>query len=125
MWHKLAWIAASGALGTLSRYALSGTVQRFCGEKFPWGTLAVNAIGCLLFGAVWALAEQRVVISGQTRLIVLTGFMGAFTTFSTFAFEAGELLRDSQWLLAGANLVGQNVLGVTCILVGLAIGRLL
>lgn len=123
MLGKLAWIAAAGAAGTLSRYAVSGVVQRLCGEKFPWGTVAVNALGCFLFGLAWALAEERLVISGQTRFIVLTGFMGAFTTFSTFAFETGELVRDSEWLLAAGNLVGQNLLGLACVFLGLFVVR--
>ena len=68
---------------------------------------------------------DRTLISGQARFIVLTGFMGAFTTFSTFAFETSRYISDSQWQLAAANLVGQNLLGVTCVLLGLAAGRLL
>ena len=69
---------------------------------FPRGTLVVNAAGCLLFGRVWCLGEERLVISGKTRLIILVGFLGSFTTFSSFAFETGQLLRDFQrWLAAG------------------------
>ncbi|ADE15512.1 CrcB protein [Nitrosococcus halophilus Nc 4] len=124
MWQKLAWIAFAGAVGTLSRYALSGFVQKLCGEKFPWGTLAVNVVGCFLFGMVWALAEERLLLSGETRFIVLTGFMGAFTTFSTFAFESSQLVRDSEWLLAAANLISQNVLGLACVFLGFAVSRM-
>jgi CrcB protein len=93
------------------------------GESFAWGTLAVNAIGCFLFGLIWTLAEDRVIISGQTRFLILTGFLGAFTTFSTFAFETTRYLNDSQWGLAAANLIGQNTLGVACVILGLAAGR--
>jgi len=121
----MAWLALAGALGTLCRYGLAGLVQNICGESFPWGTLAANATGCLLFGVVWTLAEDHFLISGHTRFIVLTGFMGAFTTFSTFAFETGAFLRDAEWLLASLNLVGQNLLGLACVLLGLALGRLL
>lgn len=124
MWQKLAWIALAGAGGTLSRYALSGLVQKLCGTSFPWGTWVVNGVGCFLFGMVWALAEERLFISGETRFIVLTGFMGAFTTFSTFAFEAGQFLRDSEWLLAAAHLIGQNSLGLACVLLGFTISQI-
>jgi len=120
---KIAFLAAAGACGALARYGLSGVVQHLCGSRFAWGTLAVNAMGCLLFGLVWTLAEERLVISGETRAIVLTGFMGAFTTFSTYAFETTRFLNDSQWSLAAANMVAQNGLGLICILVGLAAGR--
>jgi CrcB protein len=122
---KFALLAGAGALGTLARYILSGLAHRVCGENFPWGTLAVNMLGCLLFGLVWPLAEERLVISGQMRLIILTGFMGAFTTFSTFAFETSNMLSLGQWGAALANLTAQNVCGILAILAGLALGRLL
>lgn len=122
---ELGWIAVAGAVGTLSRYGLSGVVQRVCGERLPWGTLAVNGLGCFLFGLIWMMAEEHLIITGRTRLIVLTGFMGAFTTFSTFAFESSAMMRDSQWLSAVANIAGQNVLGLTCILLGFAVGRMI
>jgi CrcB protein len=113
----------AGAAGTLSRYGLSGLVQWLFGEKYPWGTLAVNAVGCFLFGMIWTLAEERLVISGQTRFILLVGFMGAFTTFSSFAYETSELLRDSQWSLAAGNLLAHNVLGLVCMFLGYAASR--
>jgi fluoride exporter len=121
---KLAWLAAAGALGTLARYGVGGVVQRALGGAFPWGTLVVNAVGCLLFGLVWALAEERMVISGETRAILLVGFMGAFTTFSTFAFETSAMLRDAEWSFAVVNVLSQNVLGIACFFAGLALGRI-
>jgi CrcB protein len=120
---KLAWLAGAGALGTLARYGVGGVVQRALGVAFPWGTLVVNAVGCLLFGLVWALAEERLVISGETRVVLLVGFMGAFTTFSTFAFETSAMLRDAEWSFALANVLSQNVLGIACFFAGLALGR--
>jgi CrcB protein len=122
---KIAALAVAGALGTLSRYALGGLVQHLCGDRFPWGTLAVNSLGCFLFGLVWVLAAERVRISPETRLIVLVGFMGAFTTFSTLVFETQTLMRDSQWLLAAGNYLGQSVLGVALLLLGMALGKML
>ena len=124
LWQRLTWLAVAGAVGTLARYGLSGMVQRLQPTLFPWGTFAVNGLGCLLFGIIWALAEERMIISGQTRLILLVGFMGAFTTFSTFAFETSQMLDDSQWLFAAANLLVQNVLGIALVLLGIAMGRL-
>lgn len=125
-WNALAqlgWLCVAGAVGTVARYALSGFVQDRLGAGFPWGTLAVNALGCFLFGLVWTLAEERLLISTQTRFLVLTGFMGAFTTFSTFAFETSAMLRDSEWLLAAGNFAAQNALGLVCVYLGLVIGR--
>lgn len=123
--QKILWLALAGALGTLARYGLGGFVQRNASLSFPWGTMVVNLSGCFLFGLVWSLAERRVAISGEIRTILLIGFMGAFTTFSTFMFETGEFLRDGEWMWAATNLLGQNVLGIVFLFIGLALGRLL
>jgi CrcB protein len=121
--YQLLWIALAGAAGTLCRYWLQDLVQRLGGWTFPAGTLAVNALGSFLFGLIWALAEERLVIRPELRIILLAGFMGAFTTFSTFAFETGAFLRDSQWAMAAVNVAAQNVLGILCLFAGLAVSR--
>ena len=95
------------------------------GGEFPWGTLASNLAGCFFAGMFWSLAENRLSISGQTRTIVLMGFMGAFTTFSAFMLETGGLLRDAQWSWALGNMAMQNVCGLVLFFFGLAIGRLI
>ncbi len=118
------WIALAGALGTVSRFLVAGWAQNLGGGRFPWGTLAVNLIGCFLFGLVFALVEDRVSFSERVRHIILIGFMGAFTTFSTFGFETSVLLREQQWLLAASNVLAQNVGGILCVICGLALARL-
>src|SRR5262245_1640693 len=120
---KLLWLAAAGAAGTLSRFGLSGLVQRLVPGTFPWGTLVVNAVGCFVFGVIWALAEERVIISGEARLILLVGFMGPVTTFSSYAFETGAMLRDAEWLLASGNVLAHNVLGLSLFFLGVVAGR--
>ena len=125
MLQKLLLIALAGAIGTLARYGLGGFVQEHCGKVFPWGTVAVNLLGCLLFGLVWASLEERWPASGETRTIILIGFMGAFTTFSTFMFETEGLLRDSEWWLALGYFAVHNVGGLAALLAGLAVGRFL
>ena len=120
---KILWLAAAGAVGTLARYWLAGFVQRAHESTFPWGTLVVNASGCFAFGLVWTLAEERLLIGGETRAIVLVGFMGAFTTFSTFAFETAAMLRDANWLPAAANLLAHNGLGLVAFFLGAGLGR--
>jgi fluoride exporter len=117
-------IAAAGAIGSLARYWLSALVQRWTGSPFPWGTFAVNIIGSFLFGLIWTLAEERLAISAETRIIVLTGFMGAFTTFSTFAFETSMFVRDSQWLLVAGNIAAQILVGITAVLIGMRVGQI-
>jgi CrcB protein len=105
------------------RYFLGGLVQRVAGGSFPWGTFAVNMAGCFLFGLVWALIEERSLLAPSVRFVALVGFMGAFTTFSTFMFETGALVRESQWMLAFANIALQNVVGMVFLFLGLFAGR--
>jgi len=124
VWQKLLWLSIAGAGGTLLRYGMSGMVQRMHDGTFPWGTLAVNCLGCFLFGVAEAFAAERSLISSETRTVVLIGFMGAFTTFSTFAFETSQMLGDSQWAFAALNAIGQTILGLAFIFLGLAAGRL-
>lgn len=123
MLQKLVLLAAAGAVGTLARYGLAGFIQRIDGVAFPWGTATVNTIGCFLAGLLWALFENRWPVSAETRTIILVGFMGAFTTFSAFILESGELIRSSQWLYAASNVVLQNGLGFVALFVGTAVGR--
>lgn len=121
---KLLGIAVAGGIGTLARYGLAGLVQRWAGQSpFPWGTFAVNILGCLLFGMVVSMLERRAGLAGDLRPFLLTGFMGAFTTFSTLHFETGQLLGESQWLAAAGNLIGQNALGISALLGGAALGQ--
>lgn len=120
---KLIVMAMLGASGTLARYGLQGLVYRIYPGGFPLGTLIVNLLGCFLFGLIWPLAEERLIISGEMRTIILIGFMGSFTTFSSFIFETGELLRESEWLLAMANLLIQNVVGLGALYAGMALGK--
>ena len=121
--QKLLWLALAGAMGTLARYGLAGVAQRTLGGDFPWGTLTVNLLGCVVAGLFWSLAGSRLSISGQMRVIILMGFMGAFTTFSAYALETGELLRDAQWLWATGNIALQNGFGIVLFFLGLAAGR--
>jgi len=123
MISKLVCLVLAGAFGTLARYGLSGVVQKASSTAFPLGTAVVNILGCLLFGLLWAIFENRLAVSDQTRTIIFLGFFGAFTTFSSFAFETGQLLEDSQWLWAAGNILLQNVLGIAVMIVGMTIGK--
>ena len=122
--QKLLWIALAGGCGALARYGFHGGIERMHQSGFPWGTFCVNMAGCLLFGAFWSVAESRMNISPELRAAVLVGFMGAFTTFSTYAFETSGLLRDGQWALAAGNFAAHNIVGIAGLFLGLALGRL-
>jgi CrcB protein len=124
MTQRMLLIAVAGAMGTLARYGLGGLVQGvFVGRGLPWGTLFVNVLGCFLFGLVWTLADERVIISEESRVIILGGFMGAFTTFSTFIFETGGFAREAQWVLATGNILVQTLVGLVFLFVGIMAGR--
>jgi len=125
MLTKILYLSVGGTAGTLSRYWLSGVAQRLAGNSFPLGTVSVNLLGCLLFGAVWGFFENRMLPGSEVRLLVLTGFMGAFTTFSTYMFETAELVKYGQMAMALLNVVGQSVAGLALVLAGIALGRLL
>jgi len=121
--QKLFLLSLAGAMGTLARYGLSGLVQHHAGSGFPWGTAAVNLVGCFVAGLLWSLFEFRLHLGGEVRTIVFIGFMGAFTTFSSFALETSALMRDAEWLRAAANILLQNGIGLAAIFAGLAAGR--
>ncbi|MGK7346387.1 MAG: fluoride efflux transporter CrcB [Candidatus Nitrospinota bacterium M3_3B_026] len=124
-YQKFLGLALGGALGALCRYWLSGVAQGFSKSEFPWGTAAVNGIGCFLAGFFWALAVERLAIGGEARTIVMIGFLGAFTTFSTYALETVELARDSQWLWAAGSIALNNAAGIALVIMGLALGRVI
>ena len=124
MIQKLAWLSLAGALGTLARYGLAGLVHRIDGSSFPWGTVAVNLIGCFIAGWLYVMFENRWPVSGETRTIILVGFMGAFTTFSAMILETGVLLRSTDWLYAAANIALQNGVGFISLWAGMTLARM-
>ena len=119
------WLAIAGALGTLSRYGLTGLVYRFWGQRLPLGTLVVNLIGSFLMPLVLTLALEAGWFSRSVRLAITIGFLGAFTTFSTFAFETLEYLLEGAWGSAVGYFLLNTVLGLTLAWLGLVVGRLI
>lgn len=122
---KMGLLFLAGGCGCWARYGLTSLVLRFHGGSFPLATLLVNLIGCLLFGFVWSLAEEETLISVEARFLILTGFMGSFTTFSSFAFESTVLLTAGQWIHVLANVLIQFLGGVLGVVLGIALGRLM
>lgn len=122
---KLLWIALAGALGTLCRYGLGGLVHNYASRVFPWGTVVVNVLGCLAFGLLSEWMLRREWVTGEMRMVVLVGFLGGFTTFSSFMFETGQLMQDEEWLLACGNLLLQNLGGLIALFLGLKLGSLI
>lgn len=119
------WIALAGALGSVSRYGLSTLTHNTLGWGYPWGTTVVNVLGCFLFGLVWAMTKENTWLDGETRTIILVGFMGAFTTFSTFIFEIDKLLKDAKYLTAGIDIAVQLTVGFALLMCGIKLGKYL
>ncbi len=118
MWFKLLLLAGAGALGTVTRFLLSTWVQRLWTIDWPVGTLAVNTLGCLLAGLVYAALEYYGWAQAEGRLILLVGFLGAFTTFSALILESGEIYQARNWWLACGYLGLQMGLGVLALALG-------
>ncbi|RJQ38034.1 MAG: fluoride efflux transporter CrcB [Dehalococcoidia bacterium] len=123
--RMLLLLAAAGALGTLSRYGLGGLVQKVAGYGFPYGTLIVNGLGCLAIGFIMQIALSTDIIPANFRIAATIGFLGAFTTFSTFSYETVRFLEDGAWVAALLN-IGSN-LGVSLLatLSGILLGRII
>ena len=122
--ERIIYIGVAGALGSLARYGVATYVQRRSDTEYPWGVFTVNMIGSFLFGFVWAYSEDHGWVSEDMRAFALAGFMGAFTTFSTFAFDNMELVRGSNWQWFMFNIVLTNVIGITLAFAGFRAGKL-
>jgi CrcB protein len=95
------------------------------GRSFPLGTFAANVSGCFLIGLLMTLLAEKYVVSPQTRLFLFVGFLGAYTTFSTFEYETGKLLKDSELLLAGLNVILSVFLGFVALKTGEVLAKIL
>lgn len=120
----LVMIALGGAVGALARYGVSGWVQTLSGSTFPLGTLAVNVLGSFLLGLTLPLFEN-LAWSAEVRTMVTMGFLGAFTTYSTFSYEAVVLLEGGEWGRGGAYMGGTLLLGIGGLLGGMALASLI
>ena len=114
-----------GTAGTLSRYLLSGFIYQIFGAQFPYGTLAVNLLGCFLIGFLAAISEEKFVLDGNARLLLMVGFCGAFTTFSTFIFESANLIRDGETLSALLNVLASVLLGFLVFRAGIFLAEII
>lgn len=116
MWLKLLFLAAAGGLGTLTRFGLTELTGKLFGSAYPLGTLSVNVLGCFVAGFfITALAHR---FHPDLKLIALTGFMGAFTTFSAYILEAGEMAKTSGWLVTAGHLFLHNGFGLAGFFLG-------
>ena len=122
---KLLLIGLAGFIGTLSRYWMSGVVARRYGETFPMGTLAVNLLGCFLVGLLFYLLEERFLINQIARTAVLIGFLGGFTTFSSFGLQTFTLVQDGEFGLGVLNITASNFIGLLLVWAGYTLAKIL
>jgi CrcB protein len=118
-------IGLGGFAGAISRYLVDGFVADRTAGAFPWGTLAVNLTGSFLLGLLFAMTAERAILPADVRGPVMIGFIGAYTTFSTFMLESWVLIENGSYVPAITNLGGSVMLGLAAVFVGLTLGRVL
>ena len=118
-------IAVGAAIGANLRYSLSVWAAQRWGASFPYGTLIVNVIGSFAIGVVLVLATTRLNLSDPARLLIVTGLLGGFTTFSSLSFETYSLITNGSWLAAGIYVISSFGLGIASVFLGAGIARLL
>ena len=121
--NQLITIALGGGVGAVMRFVVSTNIHRLAGRDFPYGTLSVNVIGSLLMGFLYIMLIERSSLSAEWRSLLLIGFLGAFTTFSTFSIETLNLLEGGEFLKAAANILLSVILCLTAAWLGLFFGR--
>ena len=123
--QKWLMLLTGGVCGTAGRYLLANAVYGRLGTAFPYGTLAVNALGCIVIGFLGTLADKKMALSSDARLFWMVGLLGAFTTFSSLIYESWKLINDGQWWFAGLNLAGSIFLGLFALWIGSLVAGLL
>lgn len=112
-------IGLGGFAGTMARYLSQQLVYRYYPVTFPYGTLAVNLLGCFLIGIFFALSEKGSVLTPEWRMFLTTGFCGGFTTFSTFSYESVQLINDRQFVYLGVYATASVVAGIAATFLGI------
>jgi fluoride exporter len=118
-------IAIGGALGSIARFILGAYVGERMGTRFPYGTFVVNMSGCFVIGLSMAILTDRGHLSPNWRYLIPIGFIGAYTTFSTFEYETLRAIQDGQWLSGGLNVALSVIVGFAMVWLGNVAGRAL
>lgn len=121
---KVSIVMLGGSLGAASRYSIGLLAAKTWGTQFPWGTLTVNLIGCFLIGLIFALADRVRLLTPDMRLLLITGFLGALTTFSSFSLETVNAGRAGLTLQPVVNILVNNLGGLVLTFTGLWLGGL-
>ena len=111
-------IGAGGFIGAISRYLVGAWVGQKWGRSFPLGTFCINISGSFLIGLLMTLLTEKLMVDARWRLFLVVGFLGAYTTFSSFEYETGKLFSDGEWLLSAANVVLSVFFGFAAVKLG-------
>jgi CrcB protein len=121
--ERYAMIALGGALGALARYQLATIIQERVPVGFPWGTFAVNVTGCFVMGLAATLLSERLVVHPNWRFLIPIGFIGAYTTFSTFEYETLQAVAEGAWLVGALNVFASLAAGYVALWAGVVLAR--
>ena len=116
-------IGIGGFLGAISRYGVALWIGQRWGRNFPLGTFVINVSGSFLIGLLMSLFTERFMVNPQWRLMLVVGFLGAYTTFSTFEYETGTLMKDGEWLIAMLNVLLSVIVGFIALKLGEVIAK--
>jgi len=125
MYINLVLVALGGALGAVSRYLMSTWVTNKLGSIFPWGTFAVNILGSFCLGLIFILSLDKSMINPQLKMFISIGFLGAFTTFSTFSVETVNIIKGGDFSGAFLNIGASIIIGLGASFLGMTAGQLL
>lgn len=117
------WVGIGGFFGANARYAMTRLALDRMGPSYPWGTFLINLAGAFLIGVVLTIIMDRAVVDPFWRQVIVIGFLGGFTTFSSYTFEAIALAQRGDWGAAGFYVLGSNVLGLVACLAGIGLAR--
>ncbi len=118
-------VGIGGFVGAIVRYALAVWIGQAWGRSFPLGTFVINVTGSFLIGLLMTLFTERYSFDPAWRLLFVVGFLGAYTTFSTFEYETGKLIRDSEWLVAAMNVVFSVTVGFIALKLGEVLAKII
>lgn len=122
---RILFVGLGGFVGTVFRFWIANLISKRYGETFPLGTLAVNAIGCSLAGALFYLLYDRVLTNPTTRAVVFVGLLGGFTTFSAYSLQTFTLLKDAEMLLALVNVLASNIVCLLLVWLGFSLAKVI
>jgi CrcB protein len=120
---KYVLILIGGGAGSLARYVAATAIGTRWGARFPWGTMVVNVTGCFLIGLLMTILTERASLNPNWRFALVVGFLGGYTTFSTFEWETYSAVRSGGFWIGAANVVGSVVLGYLAVWLGSALAR--